>query len=62
MGLTSTHFVTYRDINVKNLDLFEEAWGINNDFHDVTNILRQIKVTPSGRLTKKMIEKVRKQY
>ncbi|MCX6255453.1 MAG: hypothetical protein NTV31_13370 [Bacteroidia bacterium] len=61
MGLTSTPFISYHNIKVKDVDLFEDAWGINSEFCDVIDLLRQIKAVPGRRLTKKLIEKIRKQ-
>jgi hypothetical protein len=61
MGLISTPFISYHDINVKDVDLFEDAWGINSEFCDVIYLLRQIKASPGRRLTKRLIAKIRKQ-
>ena len=60
MGLNSTPFISYHDINVKDVDLFEDAFGLNTEFCDVIDRLRQIKVVPERRLTEKLIEKIRK--
>ncbi len=30
MGLNSTPFISYRDIKTENIDLFEDAWGLNS--------------------------------
>jgi len=59
MGLTSTPFISYHNIKVKDVDLIEDAWGINSEFCDVIDLLRQIKAVPGRRLTKRLIEKVR---
>ncbi len=59
MGLSSTPFITYTDIKVENIDLYEDAWGLNYDFCDVIDLLRQIKIVPESRLTKTLIEKIR---
>jgi len=61
MGLTSTPFISYHNIKVKDVDLFEDAWGFNSEFCDVIDLLRQIKAAPGRRLTKRLIEKIRKQ-
>jgi hypothetical protein len=61
MGLTSTPFISYHNIKVKNVDLFEDAWGINSEFSDMIDLLRQIKAVPGKRLTKRLIEKIRNQ-
>ena len=60
MGLTSTPFISYRDIKVKDLDLLEDAWGISSEFSDVIMLLDQIKPVPGRRLTKRLIDKIRK--
>ncbi|MFA5820405.1 MAG: hypothetical protein WC854_14160 [Bacteroidales bacterium] len=59
MGLTSTPFISYHNIKVKDVDLIEDAWGINSEFCDVIDLLRQIKAVPGRRLTKRLIEKIR---
>ena len=61
MGLTSTPFISYHNIKVKDVDLFEDAWGLNSEFCDVIDLLRQIKAVPGRRLTKRLIEKISKQ-
>ena len=60
MGLNSTPFVSYHSIKVQDVDLFEDAWGLNTEFCEVIDLLRQIKAVPEKRLTKRLIEKVRK--
>ena len=60
MGLISTPFISYHDIKVKDLDLLEDAWGINSEFSDVIKLLDQIKPVPGRRLTKKLFDKIRK--
>ena len=57
MVLNSTPFISYHDIKVKDIDLFEDAWGLNSEFCDVIYLLRQIKSAPGRRLTKRLIEK-----
>ena len=60
MGLNSTPFISYHDINLKDVDLFEDAFGLNTEFCDVIDLLLQIKAVPERRLTEKLIEKIRK--
>jgi hypothetical protein len=60
MGIISTQFITYSDIKVKDIDLIEDAWGLNSEFCDVIELLRHIKVEPEKKLTKKLIDKIRK--
>jgi hypothetical protein len=61
MELISTPFISYHDIKVIDVDLFEDAWGLNSEFCDVIGLLRQIKAVPGRRVTKRLIEKFRKQ-
>ena len=61
MGLTSTPFISYHNIKVKNVDLFEDAWGLNSEFCDVIDLLGQIKAVPGKGLTERLIEQIRKQ-
>lgn len=61
MDLNSTPFVSYHEINVEEIDLIEDAWGLNSEFCDVIEILSQLKIVSPGRLTTCLIEKVRKQ-
>jgi hypothetical protein len=61
MELISTPFISYHNIKVKNVDLIEDAWGFNSEFSDVIFLLRQINVVPGRRLTKRLLEKIRKQ-
>ncbi|MGA1976766.1 MAG: hypothetical protein ABSG89_02805 [Bacteroidales bacterium] len=60
MGLNSTRFLSYRDIRTKEIDLFEDAFGINQQFSDVIGVLRQVKPVPDKQLTQRLIEKIRK--
>ena len=60
MGLNSTPFISYQDINLKEVDLFEDAFGLNTEFCDVIDLLGQVKAVPEHRLTEKLIEKFRK--
>jgi hypothetical protein len=62
MGITSTHFISYHDINIKNLDLIEDAWGLNARFVDVIALLGQLETGPGERLTEKLIDKIRKHH
>ncbi|HUX96293.1 MAG TPA: hypothetical protein VMV47_11240 [Bacteroidales bacterium] len=59
MGLTSTHYLTYRDINVKDADLIEDAFGFERDFNDVIFLLRKFRVEPGATITRRLIEKIK---
>jgi len=60
MVLISTPLITFRDIKVKDIDLIEDAWGLNSEFCDVIDLLRQIDVVPERCLTTSLIKKIRK--
>lgn len=60
MVLISTPFITFRDIKVKNIDLFEDALGLNGEFYDVIGLLRQVNAVPEKSLTTDLIKKIRK--
>jgi hypothetical protein len=60
MGLNSTHFISYREIDVRNTDLIEDAFGLNAQFCDVIDLLRYVKAFPERDLTDKLIDKIRK--
>jgi len=61
MELESTHFISYHDIRVKDVDLLEDAWGLSSEFSDMINLLHHVKAVPGKMLTKRLIEKIRKQ-
>ena len=60
MVLISTPFITYQDIKVDNVDLYEDAWGLDSEFRDVFDLLRQIDEVPERSLTTSLINKIRK--
>ena len=62
MGINCTHFISYHDINVKNADLIEDAWGLNARFCDVIDLLRSVSAVPDRDLTEKLIDKIRKHH
>ena len=60
MGLISTPFITFREIKVRDIDLIEDAMGLNTEFCDIIALLRHVKVVPERSLTTSLIKKVRK--
>ena len=60
MELISTQFITFREIKVEEVDLIEDAWGIDSEFCDVIDLLRQIEPVPERCLTTNLIKKIRK--
>jgi len=62
MGLNSTPFLSYREIKTDKIDLYEDAYGLCQQFSDVIGILNQVKPIPGKRLTRRLIEKIRKNH
>jgi hypothetical protein len=60
MGLNSTQILSYHNIRTEKIDLFEDAFGLSSEFSDVISLLGMVKTVPGKRLTKELIEKVRK--
>jgi hypothetical protein len=60
MVLISTPFITFRDIKVEDIDLIEDAMGLNSEFCDVIDVLRSIDSVPERSLTASLIKKIRK--
>jgi hypothetical protein len=60
MGLTSTPFISYHKIKIENVDLIEDAWGLNTRFSDVIDLLQQVKPVPEDDLVEKLICKISK--
>jgi hypothetical protein len=60
MVIISTPFITYHDIKVEEIDLLEDAWGINFEFCDVIALLRQVNPVPERCVTATLIKKIRK--
>ena len=58
MGLTSTQFISYSDIEVKNIDLFEDAFGMRSEFSDVIAFLKKASFEPEKDLIKKLADKI----
>lgn len=59
MGLTSTPFLSYHEIQADKIDIYEDAWGFYQQFSDVIALLEQVRPVPRKRLTKRLIERVR---
>jgi hypothetical protein len=60
MELNSTLFISYRDINVDETDLYDDAWGFYSEFNNVFELLGKLKSDPGEKLSKRLIEKIRK--
>jgi len=60
MGLNSTPFLSYREIQTDKIDLFEDAFGIYTQFNDVIGILDLVKPVPGKRLIRRVIRNINK--
>lgn len=60
MDLTSTPFITYKDINVDETDLYEDAWGIRSEFSDVLDFLGSVDADPGECLVQRILGSVSK--
>lgn len=61
MDNNSTQLISYGEINVDKIDLYEDAWGFNSEFLDVIEMLGTINVVPSDRLTNDLVRMIRNQ-
>jgi len=61
MGYISTPFISYSEIRVEDIDIIEDAFGLDSEFYDVISILELIKSAPRKSLTAKLISRIRKQ-
>lgn len=61
MDLTSTPFVSYSEINVKETDLYEDAWGFNSEFQDVLKELGSIDSEPGDLMAERLIADLHRQ-
>ena len=56
MGLISTPFISYHEINVKETDLLEDAWGLNSVYSDVIQFLGEYEPEPDKQLISQLID------
>ncbi len=59
MALNSTPFLSYHEIQVDRIDIYDDAYGFYQEFNDVMKLLEQVRPVPGKRLTKRLIERVR---
>jgi hypothetical protein len=59
MGINFTPFISYRDINVRETNLVEDAWGIDSCFNDVIRFLGQYNPEPEEKHINSLIERIR---
>lgn len=62
MVINSTPFISYHNIKIKkDVDLIEDAWGLNYEFCDMINLLSQLRTAPGRNVTNRLIKKIREQ-
>jgi hypothetical protein len=59
MGLISTPFISYHEIDVSETDLLDDAWGLNTGYCDVIKLLDEYKQEPGSDLISSLIELAR---
>jgi hypothetical protein len=59
MVSTFTPPVRYIEINVKESDLFEDAWGFKSEFHDVLSQLCEPDTSACNSMAEKLIGALR---
>ena len=60
MDFISTRFISYSSIDVDEIDLYEDAYGLNSEFIDVREFLGNLQVEPDDHLTERLLWKVKK--
>jgi hypothetical protein len=58
MGLTSTPFIKYHELNLTETDLIGDAWGFSSVYGDVFFLLGEIKPEPGDELISQLIEHI----
>lgn len=61
MGLNSTPFLTLSQIETKNIDLFEDAFGLYASYTEVIALIEADRPEPDERLISKLLSKIRNQ-
>jgi hypothetical protein len=59
MGLTSTQLIAYSEIEVKNIDLLEDAFSISSEFYDVIAFLKTATFEPGKDTLKKLLDRIK---
>ncbi|NLN30506.1 MAG: hypothetical protein GX158_04595 [Bacteroidales bacterium] len=60
MDLISTQFLKYQEIKTRDVDLYEDAFDLYQQFDDVIGYLKMLKPEPSKGLTRRLIARIRK--
>lgn len=59
MDSNFTQLISYDEICVDEIDLYEDAMGFNTEFIDVIQLLGKMQVEPGEALTEELIDKIR---
>jgi hypothetical protein len=60
MVSTSTPFITFREINVEETDLYDDAWGFSSEFQDVMCQLGEVDTSGADKLAEQLIVSISK--
>lgn len=53
-------FVSFHDIDVHDIDLYEDAFGLYFEYHGMMELLRKEIIEPDKKITRHLIDKIRK--
>ena len=60
MDFNFTRFISYHEIKVQNVDLYEDAFGLYPEVNDMIDLLPGSEVVPEPGLVDKLIRKIRR--
>lgn len=60
MNINFISYTSYQDIEVDEIDPFEDAFGLNTEFTDVIQELSKLNVLPGDKVTQDLMDKVKK--
>jgi len=60
MGINSTQFISYHEIDVEGIDLHDDAFGFYPEFREVFDLLNESDIVPEENLIGRLIEEIRK--
>ena len=61
MGINSTQFISYHEIDVEGIDLHDDAFGFYPEFREVFDLLNESDIIPEESLIGRLIEKIRRE-
>lgn len=59
MGLNFTPLLSYHEIRVNKIEIYDDAWGFSHEFGDVFRLLDEVKPVADKRVTRRLIKKIR---